>query len=193
MDNQNNQSEDSKNGLTDEEVNRLLADFLPKLAQSAELRISTKYRKKFDGGDIASTVCRTIIKNRKVGKLVIGSEDEFYKLVATIVSRKIRKKVRWENSQKRSVDRESEFDADIIAAIANDPSPEATERFVDMLSDLGDNLDPLAVEILHLKLDQHTNREIADKVGRVERTVGRKIELIKEKVLEYLAKTIDEA
>lgn len=179
-----NQEESTPSEVDLEELNRLFETYLPKLIRQAENRIADRYKQKFDGNDIAATVCRTVFRRFKEGKFKFGDDAELWRLMTTISLRKISNKVRAENTQGRSIDREVYADPEFQMALSREPSPEASAEFVDLIERLGGRLDAETMAVLNLRLTGMTAREIADQLGVVERTVTRKLAVIREELLE---------
>ena len=167
-----------------EQLNKLFETFLPKLIRQAESRIADRYKQKFDGNDIAATVCRTVFRRFKEGKFKFGDDAELWRLMTTISLRKISNKVRAENTQGRSIDREVYADPEFQLALSREPSPDDSAQFVDLIERLGTKLDEETMAVLNLRLTGATAREIADELGVVERTVTRKLAIIREELLE---------
>jgi RNA polymerase sigma factor (sigma-70 family) len=180
------ENETAKSDIDVEQLNKLFEAFLPKLIRQAENRIADRYKQKFDGNDIAATVCRTVFRRFKEGKFKFGDDAELWRLMTTISIRKISNKVRAENTQGRSIDREVDGDPEFQLALSREPSPEDSAQFVDLLERLGQHLDTETMEVLNLRLTGMTAREIADQLGVVERTVTRKLAVIKEELLDQV-------
>jgi len=167
-----------------EQLNRLFETFLPKLIRMSENRIAERYKQKFDGDDIAATVCRTVVRRYKEGRFRLGDDAELWRLLATISIRKISNKVRAEKTQGRSIDREVYADPEFQQALSREPSPDDSAQFVDLINRLGSQLDAETMQVLNLRLAGMTSREIADQMGIVERTVARKLAVIRQELVE---------
>lgn len=169
-----------------EQLNALFEVFVPKLIRQAEQRIAQRYKSKFGGDDIAATVCRTIVRRCQDGVFRFADDAELWRLMTTIALRKISNKVRAENTQGRSIDRQVSLDPDIHLALSREPDPATTNEFVDLLDNLCQKLDEEMIEVLNQRSQGRSLKEIADSLGHDVRRVSRKLKVIREE-LERLA------
>jgi RNA polymerase sigma factor (sigma-70 family) len=164
----------------------LLEIYLPKLVKRCELTIDKRFESKFDQNDIVGTVKRTLVKRVRAGTIKICHDEvRFWTLLTTLADRKISNKVRFFTTIKNDIDRQSNNFANLQSLLSREPGPEEATSFVDMLEWLSNRVEPEEMEILHLRLEGKTNREIADTLGVVERTISRKFRVIKEKLEPY--------
>lgn len=168
--------------MDEHRYNELFERYLPKLVRLAQVRISEKYQSKLDSEDLAATVCRTVFRRLQEGSLTLGDDAELWKLFVTITIRKISNKVRYLTADIRDANREGVFDPELHTALSREPGPSESLQFVDLLETLEQRLDSLAIKVLNLRLLGWKTREIAIELGVVERTVGRKLELIREEL-----------
>jgi RNA polymerase sigma factor (sigma-70 family) len=174
------QSERPKNSdmLSDEELNRLFETYLPKLIRLADHRISTRVQAKFGADDVAATVCRSVFRRFKDGKFRFDDDAEFWRLLVTVTKRKISNKVRHFSTQSRSVADELSETASFILATP-EPGPSEAIAFEESLQTVADSLEPQERNALLLRMDGWEHHEIAERLNVSERTIRRKMEVIK--------------
>ena len=173
--------------IADAELDRLFEMYLPKLLRLAENRIAERFKSKFDSGDIAGTVCRTIVRRISEGKFSFEDDAGFWRLLVTIAKRKISNKVRHFSTGSRSVDKEISEAANSIIK-SPEPGPDEAAAFAELLHNLLDQLDEQEQKIFLMRTENHQFQEIADELGVAERTPRRKMKVIKEKLLEIFEK-----
>ena len=114
----------------------------------------------------------------------LHDRSDLWALLAKITVRKSIDQRRYIQAQKRGLDRmqgDSVFHQNPmgIVEIRDEPTPDmlaaVNEKCQQLMSALPDDLRQVA----QMKLEGYTHREIAEKLGRVERTVERKLEVIR--------------
>lgn len=175
---QNPESELPEKEPSEPELDRLFETYLPKLVRLADGRISERFKSKFDSDDIAATVCRSVFRRFREGKFVFDDDAEFWRLLVTIAKRKISNKVRHYSTVRRSVAQEISEVASVLLE-APEPSAEDVVAFEESLRILNEQLDDERRQVLLLRMEGREYHEIADIMGISERTVRRKMTLIK--------------
>ena len=125
----------------------------------------------------------------------LDNREDLWRLLVVITIRKVRRQFGRQAAQKRGGGRLL-GESDLVAADAaevngldriagDEPSPELAAMVVDEYRRLRDGLrnDSLR-QVLDLRLEGYTRAEIAERLGCAERTVKRKLELIREAWLE---------
>ena len=174
----------------DSDLNRLFEMYLPKLVRLAESRISGRMKTKFDSADVVGTVCRTVVRRVQEGTFRFEDDAAFWRLLVTIAKRKISNKVRVFLTQGRSIDKEISEAANSILATP-EPSPDEAVAFAESLDILLSKLDEQEQQIFLMRIENYKFQEIADRLGVSERTARRKMNLIKEKLLEVFSQPQD--
>ena len=170
--------------------------YFTQLVALAKARMRNQPRRAADEEDVALSVFKSLCRGAENGKFSELSErDDLWALLLTITKRKVINHVRRETAQKRgggAVRGESIFwspDATwgIDQIIGDEPSPaivtglgEEHERLMELLGD--DKLRLIAV----LRMEGHSNEEIAEKLNVTSRTIRRKLDLIREKWVKEL-------
>jgi RNA polymerase sigma factor (sigma-70 family) len=163
------------------------------LLDLARKNLDKKVRRRADEEDVILSMFRSFCARQARGEFHLADCDELWRLLVTITLRKARNLTRNHHRARRNVAREqtvsSAADDDDFAPgweleqmDVSAPSPaeavvlnEALERRLQSLG--SDELRRIAL----LRLEGFTNKEIADKLDCVERTVERKLERIRSK------------
>lgn len=165
-----------------EDASRLLWDrYFARLAGLARGRLRSISGASADGEDVALNAFESFFRGAAAGRFDrLESRDDLWRLLVVIASRKAHNLQRDENRQKRGglVDFQDPGVFDGIAA--DDPSPEFATLVADESLRLFDSLsDDSLRRIVGLKLEGHTNEEIAFALDCGLRTVERKLAIIR--------------
>jgi len=130
--------------------------------------------------DVIQSVCRTFWRRAQLGQFELADSESLWRLLCAITLTKVREKARFHQRQKRQLDREyspspgaDASRAPIGRVEAPDPSPAEAAEFAEELQQLLAGMDDEERQLVEFKLEQHTNPEIAEKLGCSERTVRR--------------------
>jgi RNA polymerase sigma factor (sigma-70 family) len=168
--------------------------YFPDLLELARNNLSRKIHPRVDEEDVLQSMYKSFCLRQQRGDYELAGRDDLWKLLVTITLNKVRNVARDQRRSIRDPDREQSISGDedgdsrrwaLEQMEAAGPSPaeaavlnEALEHRLDAL------IDPKRPELRQIalwRLEGYTDREIADKLGCVVRTVERKVELIKEK------------
>jgi len=149
----------------------------------ADNHLTGNLHRRVEPDDIANSACRTFLRRAKAGQFELPDSESLWRLMCTITLAKTRAYARYHLAQKRGVQRESSpqtgtsaLARPVVESLASkSPSPEDIVDFQDQFLHLMNSFDADAQQIVHLKLEQHTNAHIAEQMGCAERTVRRKI------------------
>jgi RNA polymerase sigma factor (sigma-70 family) len=167
-------------------LEHLINEFIPSLLICAKNQISDRYSSKFDHEDIAQTVLRSVVRRVNSGKIKIGDDDgQFWPLLLTIMKCKIYNRVRSFKTKKRNINRQTHQVEDFQQAFSREADPQDAACFIELIEWLSARLPPQEMEIIQLKLEGRTIREIAEKLGVVKKTVSRKLRIISKVMQEY--------
>lgn len=153
-------------------------------------------RKKVTSGeDIVVSVFESFYRAAENGRFPdLSGRDDLWRLLLTMSARKIIDRRRHERRQRRgagakvqSIDDRNSDDQVIIEVIGNEPTPEMvhmmTESFEQLISHLGDGqLREIAVG----RMEGFSNAELAQRLECSERTIERRLNLIREKCYQEL-------
>jgi len=169
-------------------------EYFDRLVRLAKGKLRGVPGRSFDEEDVALSAMNSFIQGAKKGSFPkLDDHSDLWRLLVTITARKAQKHLRQRYAQKRgggNVRGESVFmkaddhgDGPGIGAVMGDaPTPALAAEFAESCANMIDVLgDQVMQEVARLKLEGHTNAEIADQLGCTERTVERKLNIIREK------------
>jgi RNA polymerase sigma factor (sigma-70 family) len=163
--------------------------FCERLMQLASKQLNEKLRPAYDAEDAAisafHSMCRVISTDRQSD---LSNRENLWRLLVVITERKVIKRIKYETRDKRDVrrtlaqsDRHQQSSSTAgWELISHEPSPEFASEFAEVCGSLLDELpDETMKRIVQLRLTDHTNAEIAEKLGITRRTVERKLLVIR--------------
>ena len=168
-------------------------------------RLSAVARNQFPPGlkrrlapeDIVQSTCRSFFHRVTTGKLQLSDSESLWRLLCAITLNKTRMKQRFHLAQRRAANREQaqELLSPDGSFVTDEPPspgqlPDEAMMFAEQLEGIMSLLDDTERPILQLKLEDHTNDEIAARVGRSERTVRRVLKRLQEKLKGALPDTL---
>ena len=167
-----------------------LEEFIPALLRIARNRISPAMMVKFDEHDAVLSLCASLIRRQQLGRFKFVDNEDLWKLVVVALKRKIANKVRAEQAKKRGSAQVFSFDqADLSVVLSRTPSSEDAICFEELIDQIEGEIDDMSKQILEYKLAGMNNREIATKLKVVERTVGRKLALLRSVISDIIAES----
>lgn len=156
-----------------------------RLQAVAQNQISDRLRRRVGSDDVVQSACRTFFRRISAGQFDLPDADALWRLMCAITLTKARRAARNHSRQKRGMDAEQYLDAGTESGggagqlSGGQPTPLDAVMFSDQLDHLLGGLSPQECEILDLKLQSHTNDEIAAQLGCSERTVRRVTQTIR--------------
>jgi DNA-directed RNA polymerase specialized sigma24 family protein len=174
------------------EATRLLWErYFSRLARLAQARLRAGGGGPADGEDVALSVLDTFIRGAAAGRYPgLGSRDDLWRLLVTITARKAHNRRRDEGRRKRGGGRVVGAAAlagpdgeDFLAqVVGEEPTPEFAAQVVDEYRRLFGSLSDESLRVVALlKLEGHSNEEIARSLDCGVRTVERKLEVIRKR------------
>ena len=152
----------------------------PRLQRLAAGFMTSRICRREEPEDVVQSVCRTFLRRAQIGQFELPDSEALWRLLCAITLTKVRQKVRFHRRQRRSVDRERHFEprADDSRppgpeAVAPEPTPAEAAEFADQLQQLLAGMDEEERRVVELKLEQHTNLQMAKELSCSERTVRR--------------------
>ncbi|MCR9293737.1 MAG: ECF-type sigma factor [bacterium] len=164
--------------------------YFDRLVRAARARLKGQDRGMADEEDIVVSVFESFYRAAKEGRFPqLAGRDELWRLLLTMSARKIVDKQRHDHRLRRGAGQtvrslqEATGDAGLaIQVIGNEPTPEMvammTESVERLFSHLGEG--PLR-ELAVAKLEGYSNAELSQRFGCSERTIERRLHLIREK------------
>lgn len=165
--------------------------YFQQLVRMARGKLAARFRRSADEEDIALSAMDSVLRGINEQRFPnLHDRSDLWKLLLTIVQRKAIDHADWERRKKRGGGRvhgESVLDqggepsgAGLAGMPAVEPSPEFAAIVAEQFAELLDRLsDPTLREIAVWKLEGWTHQEIAQKLDRTERTIERKVQLIR--------------
>lgn len=137
------------------------------------------HRRESDEEDVALSVFHSFFRAAREGRYPkLTDRTGLWPLLVTITARKSINAVRRQNAQKRSAAAE-EATPDLGQLMGREPSPQFAAEIAEQVDQMLGHLDEELRGIAVMKLEGYENREIAAKLGIVERSVSRKLARIR--------------
>ena len=186
---------DLRTGNRDDAFRRLWERYFTRLARLAQVRLRAVAPCHADGEDVALSVFDSFFQGVAAGCFPeLGNRDDLWRLLVTITARKAHNQRRDEGRQKRGGGRVVGEGAlggvdptgdDFLAQVAgNEPTPEFAAMVTDEYRRLFGSLTDESLRVVALlKLEGHSNEEIAKSLDCGLRTVERKLEVIRKRWL----------
>ncbi len=162
------------------------------LHQVAERHLAEGLRRRVGPEDVVQSACRTFLRRAQGGEFKLEDSESLWRLLCAITLTKIREQTRFHMRQKRGLDQEKAVAWGLgDSAVAPDPAapgpaPDEAAAIADHLRVLLDGLDEEERQVVDLVLQEHTQEEIAERLGCSERTVRRIFKRIKSRLARSL-------
>jgi RNA polymerase sigma factor (sigma-70 family) len=161
-----------------EAASEIFTRYAYRLIALARSRLDARMRQKVDPEDVVQSVFKSFFLRQADGKLTLDGWDELWTILTVITLRKCGRKIRYFHRQRRNNQQELSFRIDDGSdtswlAIARDPTPSEAAILEETLAELFRGLEGRERDILELRLQGYSTREIGAQVGRTERTVQR--------------------
>jgi DNA-directed RNA polymerase specialized sigma24 family protein len=184
---------DVKAGDRSEAARLLWQRYFERLARLAQGRLQRAARGPADGEDVALSAFDSFFQGVADGRFPdLGNRDDLWRLLVTITARKAHNQRRNEGRQKRGGGRVVGEDAlagsdpagdnFMVQVVGNEPTPEFAAMVADEYQRLFGSLSDESLRVVALlKLEGHSNEEIAKSLDCSLRTVERKLEVIRKR------------
>lgn len=154
--------------------------FGPMLEGVAQKQLSDRLQRRVGPDDVVQSACRTFFRRVSAGQFDLPDSDSLWRLMCAITLTKARRAARDHSRQKRGMNSEQYLDAsptDSVGKKAELPGSSETPLdaavFSDQMNVLLGSLSADECQVLDLKLQNHTNNDIAEQMKCSERTVRR--------------------
>jgi DNA-directed RNA polymerase specialized sigma24 family protein len=184
-----------------DDASRLLWErYFSRLAGIAQARLRAAASGPADGEDVAVSVFDSFFRGVAEGRFPeLGNRDDLWRLLVTITARKAENQRRDQSRQKRGSgrvvsgagldDQSSPGDNWLAQVVSNEPTPEFAAMVTDEYRRLfGSLADESHRVVALLKLEGHSNEEVAKILDCSLRTVERKLEVIRKRWLAEVPK-----
>jgi RNA polymerase sigma factor (sigma-70 family) len=164
----------------------------PRLNRLAERHLSPRLNRRVGAEDVVQSVCRTFFRRARQEQFKLTDSEALWRLLCVITLTKCRLVARFHGRDRRELAREQPLDGGpgeslgINDAVAAEPRPDQAVEMADVLATLLSALDPEEQQMVDLKLQEHTNGEIAQQTGCSERTVRRIFQRVQSRLREIL-------
>lgn len=178
-----------------EAFQRLWERYFPHLVQLAQSRLRGTAGGPADGEDVALSAFQSFFRGAAAGRFPeLDNRQDLWKLLVTITARKAQNCRRDEHRRKRGGGRvitqtalaggEDANDAVLFEVVSGEPTPEFAAMVTDECRRLFGSLSDESLRVVALlKLEGHSNEEIAKSLECGLRTVERKLEVIRKRWL----------
>ncbi len=146
--------------------------------------------RRMEPADLVQSVCRSFFRRATGGKLKLQDADSLWRVLCAITINKMRMKHRFHLAERQSAMREQDVQASdgalsvprAIEPAANSLGPDEAALFAEQLAAVMQLLDHTEKRMLELKLEGYTHGQIAEQVGRCERTIRRVFKRLQSKL-----------
>jgi RNA polymerase sigma-70 factor (ECF subfamily) len=160
-----------------------------RLCRLVEREMNRRFRRREDPEDVVQSAFRTFYRRNARGEFRIDSSADLWRLLATIARHKMLKHVERLGTAKRDPKREEYPEGDDVPG--RTPTPEQAAIAADLIEKTVDGLDEGYVAVFHLRLQGHTEEEIAAKMDCTRATVRTRLGRIRERLERFAGKTDD--
>jgi RNA polymerase sigma-70 factor (ECF subfamily) len=167
-----------------EEAARTLFDrYVDRLVALARRRIGGRLASRIDPEDVVQSVFRTVFGRLKDGQFHINEQDDLCKLLMRVTVHKALHQVAFHGAGKRDMTREEPQGVGsqerLMRVLDREPPAETVAVFVDEMEHFLKQLSPLERQVVELRLQGHSNEEIARQLGVLDRRVRRVVERVR--------------
>jgi RNA polymerase sigma-70 factor (ECF subfamily) len=168
----------------DQGAAKMLFDrYVDRLVGLARRRIGQRLQGRVDAEDVVQSVFRTVFGRLKQGQFHIQDQDDLCKLLMRVTVHKTLRQVEFHTAGKRNPSQEApqgELSQErVMELLDREPPPEAVVAFLDELEHFLSQLDAQTRQVVELRLQGHSNEEIAHQLGVIDRRVRRIIERVR--------------
>lgn len=159
------------------------------LMRLADRHISERLKRRVGADDLVQSACRTFFRRLSDGQFELPDADALWRLMVAITVTKARRAARNHGRAKRDMNAEVRIDdaagyegkMDQAGLVDASDSPIDVAEFHDQMERLFECLSDQECQVVNLKLQQFTNREIAERMACSERTVRRLTQQVRER------------
>ncbi|MFC1759548.1 ECF-type sigma factor, partial [Planctomycetota bacterium] len=179
-------------------ANRIWQHYFDRLVRSVRARLYGQNRAVSDEEDIVLSVFDSFYNAAENGRFPdLSDRDDLWRLLLRMSARKVVDKRRHDQRQRRggnvkvhSLNQTGDGDDDddsVIEAIGDEPSPEMVLMMRESVDEFFSHLGVGQLrELAGAKLEGYSNAELAERLGCSERTIERRLHLIREKCQQEL-------
>lgn len=170
-------------GGDDSAATEIFQRYIERLTRLARARLSLKLARRVDADDVVLSAWRSFFFGVEEGRLRVERSGDLWALLARMTLYKLYRSARRHRAGRRDLHREESPTA--VLQLADDsPGPDEVVAFNDELISLLESLDPQGRRVLELSLQGYQQQDIADLIGKSERTVRRSLGRIRDRIRE---------
>lgn len=153
----------------------------------ADRHLGTQLRRRVEPEDVVQSVCRTFLRRARAGQFALPDSGALWRLLCAITLNKVRQQARHHRRHKRGMALDKPLaHGSAWHPAASDPMPSDAAAFAEQFARLMDALDAEERHVVDLKMQDHTNEEVAECLGLSERTVRRILKRIQTRLTRSL-------
>lgn len=165
---------------TDLAASELDEQYRARLCQLVEREMDRRFRRKEDPEDVVQSAFRTFYRRNAKGEFHIDSSVDLWRLLETITRHKVLKHVEKLRTAKRDPQREECTEGDELRGRV--PTPEEAAIAADLIEKALVGLNETYVTVLHMRLQNCAEKEIAATLGCTRTFVRTKLNRIRERL-----------
>lgn len=167
----------------------MFTKYVSRLVALAQSRLSQRLSRRIDPEDIVQSAYRSFFHHARNGRFEFNESGDLWSLLVVITLNKLRQKVEFHTAGKRRYDQEQSMENGGAVGTDRDPTPAETLAVLEEIERLTEGLDETQKRIVELRLQGYQMDEIANDVGRSERTVRRVMDKIKVRLERQLSES----
>jgi RNA polymerase sigma-70 factor (ECF subfamily) len=169
-------------------ADELYAHYARRLSRLAEKHLDRQLAARIDGDDVVQSVFRTFFRRSMQGEFQLDSRTDLWRLLVKITILKARQAGRRHTAAVRDV-RAEQLDTEeawLKAAANREPGPEEAAILTDQIEALLEGLPVLYRDLLQLRLQGYSAKEIVGELGVSRTTVYRALQLLQRRLRDNL-------
>ena len=147
--------------------------YVERLLALARTRIGSKLRRRIDPEDVVQSAYRSFFLHAQDGEFQLDRSGDLWRLLASITLNKLYGQIEKQTAAKRSINREVAEDAALAGLAAREPTIADVIAVAEQLTLILDGLTADERFVLMATLQRQRPGEIAETIGKSERTVRR--------------------
>ena len=161
--------------------------YLLRLMNLVGQHLSRKFNPRLGPEDVVQSVFRSMFRLTRAGRFEFDGENDFWKLLLTMALNKVRNKVRREQADKRDPAKETgnthspAIQGFAVSRFGEPLSPAEVVEFADTLEFVLQNLTEEEQQLIQMRMEGLTQKEIAEKMGVDARTIRRRFANIRDR------------
>lgn len=176
----------------DDAATGLWNHFVQRLSESAKQMLAPCTKRVYDEDDAVVSAFNSVFQGITAGRYPhLNDRDSLWRVLLVVTSRKVTHRHRHDRQQKRKIydtmfdsvftnSADDAFGGGVQQLPCREPTPEFTAVFAETLEQLLIGLsDPKLQKVATLRLDGHTDSEIAARMGCARSTIQRHLEMIR--------------